>query len=236
MFIIGNKIMKLNFLKRILAGALALALLASAATKSVAGVVIGGQLYTPLTIKLVATYYTSSGKFKKTTITSKDILNVQGYKGDQLARGPGGDIYLLDKNTVVADLTTSGYLTANLNALLYSETSHSNTGVVLLNTAFTYTESGILSLDFYSSPQFAEDGSLDQAASRAASHYWFEADGAYSRTGKVSAIKNNQRSVTENFNAMPDGNGFDVDIDPINPLPVTSTVSASGSGSVLAPQ
>jgi hypothetical protein len=226
--------MKLNFLKRI--SICALALTALVAGKVEAGVVIGGQLYTPLTINLSVTYYTSGGKIKKTTITSKDILNVQGYKGDQLARGPGGDIYILDKNTVVADLTASGYLTANLNVLLYSETSKTQGAVVLINSAFNYSESGVLNLDFYSDPQFDEDGSLDQPASEAASHYWFEADGAYSRTGKVSAIKDNQRSVTENFNARLAGNGFDIDIDPINPLPVTATVSGSGSGLVLAPQ
>jgi hypothetical protein len=228
--------MKLNFIKRILGCVLALALLASAADKAGAGVVIGGQLYTPLTINLSVTYYTSSGKLKKTTITAKDILNVQGYKGDQLARGPGGDIYLLNKTTIVTDLTASGYLTASLDVLLYSETSHSQGGIVLLNSAFNYTESGILNLNFYSNPQFDEGGGLDQAASRAASHYWFEAEGAYSRSGKVSATKNNQQSVTENFNSRLDGNGFDIDIDTINPLPVAATVSGGGSGLVLVSQ
>ena len=228
--------MKTNFLKHILGCSLVLALTASVVGKVEAGVVIGGQLYTPLTIKLVVTYYNSNGKFKKATITSANILNVKGYKGDELARGPGGDIYVLDKSTVVEDLTADGYLTANFDVLLYSETSQTQGSVVLINSAFKYTESGVLGLDFYSNPQFDEGGGLDQAASRAASSYWFEADGAYSRSGRASVIKNNERTFTENISASLYGSGFDTDIDPVNQLLVTSTVSGSGSGLVFSPQ
>jgi hypothetical protein len=252
LFIVEIKIMKLNFLKYFLAGALTVGFMTFAAGPARAGTVIGGQLYAPLSLKLVFTYYDSTGKFKKLTVSTKDVLVALGYgKKDQLARGPGGDVYVLDQNTIVSDLSASGFLTENLNRLVYNETSHSNGGVVLLNSAFNYSEAGVLDLKVYDNPQVDEvtnvisagvtniTSVLDPAGSRLASSFWFEVSGAYTRTGQDSAIKNNQQSVKETIKSPAlSGSGFDPDVTSANennrpPLPVSGSVSGSGSGKVL---
>ena len=219
--------MKLNFLKSIFVCTLAAGLMASATGNATAGTVIGGQLYSPVNLKLSVGYYDSVGKPKKLNVTSKDILLVLGFaKSDQLASGPGGDIYVIDKNTVMTDLTEAGYLTMNFNQLLYTE-KHPNGG-----EAFSFTESGTLTVDFYSDAGNDENSGLS-------SQYWFEVSGAYTGSGKVSAVKNNQQTVSENLKSPAlHGNGFDIDAFNISennlaPLPVTGSASVSGGGKVL---
>src|SRR5438477_12496227 len=100
--------MKLNFLKYVLA--CLIGLMAFTAGQVKASTVIGGQLYLPLNLRLSLTYYDSNGKFKKLSISTKDILLALGFaKNDQIASGPGGDVYVIDKGLVVADLTASGF-------------------------------------------------------------------------------------------------------------------------------
>jgi hypothetical protein len=224
-------IMKLNSLKRFLGCALAAGVLAFAGGKVQAGAVIGGQLYTPVSLKLVVTYYAGNGKFKKLTVSAKDILVLLGYaKNNQLARGPGGDIFVIDKNTVMADLTVGGFLSMDFNQLLYTEV-HPNDGA-----AFTFTESGLLAVNFYS------DGGADESGGHS-SAYWFEVSGVYTGSGQVSAIKNNEnneQTVKENLKSPAlSGDGFDLDAFNANfanspSVPVTGDVSGSGSGMVLA--
>ena len=227
LFIIEIKIMKLNFLKHILVCALVVGLMTFAVGQSKAGTVISGQLYTPVSLKLTVTYYAGSGKFKKITVSTKDILLLLGYtKSDQLARGPGSDIYVIDKNAVMADLTAAGYLSMDFNQLLYTET-HPNNG-----DAFTFTESGLLTVNFYS------DAGLDESNGHA-SDYWFEVSGVYTGIGQVSAIKDNQQTEKVNLKSSAlNGDGFDINAFNVNSanspsVPVTGSVSGNGSGKVL---
>jgi hypothetical protein len=230
LFIVEIKIMKLNFLKPVLICALTMGLMTFAPGKSQAGVVIGNQLYTPVKLKLVVTYYDANGNFKKLSIAAKDILNLQGYPpGDQLAVGPAGDVYVIDKHTVLTDLTATGYLFMNFNQLLYSATQPDSGG------ASTFTELGILSVNYYS------DGGLDDPSGHS-SGYWFEVSGSYARSGKESAIASNQQTVNTTLKASAlAGQGFalaalSVNANNIAPLPLTGSASGSGSGKVQAPQ
>jgi hypothetical protein len=228
LFIVAIKIMKLNFLKPILICTLAMGLMTFAPGKSLAGVVIGNQLYTPVSLKLVVTYYDANGDFKKLTIASKDILNLQGYPpGDELALGPLGDVYVIDKNTVITDLTATGFFFMNFNQLLLSSPQQNNGG-------FKFTELGILSVNYYS------DGGLNDPGGHG-SGYWFEVSGSYSRSGQGSAVASNQQNVNVKFKASAlAGQGFDLaafSVSPNNtaPLPVTGSASGKGSGKVQAP-
>jgi hypothetical protein len=229
LFIVEIKIMKLNFLKRIFICALAAGLTAFATGKAAAGVVISGQLYTPVKISVVVTYYTSPGKLKKVTISNKDILLLVGAgKNNQLARGPNDDIFVIDKNSVLTDLTEDGYLSMNFNfgSGVYTQTPADD------SLAFKFNEASVLDVNFYS------DAGLDESGGHA-SDYWFETTGAYSGSGNASAIKGNQRTVSESFkSSAQSGTGFDVDTTNANPnnsapQPVTGKVSGSGSGKVL---
>src|SRR6185369_13727692 len=213
--------MKLNFLKYLLA--CAIGLMAFTASQAKASTVIGGQLYLPLSLKVVLTYYDNNGKFKKLTISTKDLLLALGYaKNNQLASGPGGDVYVIDKSTVVADLTAGGFFSVQLNQLLYSET-HPKDG-----EAFSFTESGLLTMNFYS------DGLVEDPSGHG-SDLWFEVSGTYSGSGKVSASKNNQQTTSKKIKSSAlSGGGFDADVasaNPNNPAPLPATGSASASGS-----
>ena len=218
--------MKLNFLKYFFACLIGL-MASNAGQAKASGTVIGGQLYLPLSLKLALTYYDSNGKFKKLAVSTKDILLALGYaKNDQIASGPGGDVYVIDKGLVVADLTAGGFCFAQLNQLLYSET-HPNDG-----EAFSFTESGLLTMKFYS------DGSFEDPSGHG-SDLWFEVSGTYTGSGQVSAAKNNQQTTSHSIKSSAlSGGGFDADVTSANennpaPLPVTGSVSASGSGKVL---
>jgi len=226
LFIIEIKIMKLNFLKYFLA--CALGLMTFSAGQARAGTVIGGQLYSPLSLKLSLTYYDSNGKFKKLAISTKDILLALGYaKNDQLATGPGGDVYVIDNGTVLADLTTSHFLTVNVNQLLYSQTQPNEN-----SAAYSFTESGLLTINFYS------DGRVEDPSGHG-SDLWFEVSGTYTGSGQVSATKNNQQTIQHNIKSQAlTGGGYDSNVASANPnnpspLPATGNASASGSGKVL---
>lgn len=225
LFIVRIKIMKLNFLKYLLACAIGLMTFAAGQTR--ASTVIGGQLYLPLSLKLTLTYYDSNGKFKKLTISTKDVLQALGYaKNDQIASGPDGDVYVIDNRTVVADLTAGGFFFVQLNQLLYSET-HPKDG-----EAFSFTESGLLTMNFYS------DGGVEDPSGHG-SDLWFEVSGTYTGSGNVSAPKNNQQTTSKKIKSTAlSGGGFDAGVSSANPnnpapLPATGSASASGSGKVL---
>ena len=222
--------MKLNFLKPILAGALTFGLMTFAADQSKAAVVIGGQLYSPLNLKLVINYYNATGSsFQKMSASSKDILSQLGWPtSDQLALGPLGDVYVIDKSTVVADLTATGYFSVQFNQLLYTATSHN------LNGAYSFKEMGVLAVNYYS------DGGLDDTSGHSSS-YWFELSGNYSNSGQVSATVGNQQTIKASFKASTlGGQGFDLGANNVNSfntlVPVSGGISGSGSGkNVQAP-
>ncbi len=222
--------MKLN--KIILSCALA-AGLATVATQTQAGVVIENTLFTPLNVKAVVTYLDSkTGKLKQASVNSKTFLKSFGFtNGDKLAISIGsagtGDVYVINKNSVVEDLTTGGYVFVDGSDLISSSTGNKNKE--------KYTSAGTLTVSAYSNPVFSEG--FDQIASQNASAFWMEVSGVYAYTETFTAPnKKGKSSQTTNLKADAlAGVGFDVDLDDANTLPVTASLSGSGSGTVTAP-
>jgi hypothetical protein len=226
----------------ILCCALATGLMVVAANQANAGVVIGNTLYSPLKIKLTVSAYNKNGKISKVSITSKEVLKMANApKGSQLAIDSGvsnsDQIYIITKDAVVENLTAQGYLTANLSEYLSNGTEKKNGG-------FSYSESGVISLNFYSSPQFFSVGAVvpniiinpvDQSASRFASSYWFEISGLYSYSENGSAInsKNGDQTINNKLTTgAMSGTGYDIDLDPSSST-VSGEASAKGDGKIV---
>lgn len=225
--------------------ALAAGLMTFAANQVQAGVVINNTLYSPLNLKLTLGVYNSKGDIKKMSVTSKQILKLLGYsKQTQLAINTGSvennDVYIITKDSVIRNLTADGILTADVNELLDDSTNGNN-------GQFNYNSSGVLSLNFYSDPQFIENtevraeitinpSSLDQGASEDASDYWFEISGLYSYSEKGSAIsKDGDRNISTKLKAATlNGVGFDTDLDAPSPTTVKGSATVKGNGKVPA--
>ena len=222
--------------------ALATGLMIFAAENAQAGIVIDNVLYSPLNIKvMVGVYNDSNGKITKVSITSKEVLKMLGYKGNvTLAINTGAvesnDIYVISKDSVLENLTAEGILTADLNELLDYEDEGSN-------GQFKYNSSGILSLYFYSSPQFlveveqpliVSNPNLDQAASEEASDYWFEISGQYAYTERGSAILGGKQDLHTGLKIVGNmsGTGHDVDLNSPYTTTVKGTATATGEGKV----
>ena len=224
----------------ILGCALVAGLMTFAAGNVHAGVVIGNTLYSPFKLKLTIGVYNSKDAIKKVSINSKEVLKMLGYsKNVDLAINTGNvqnnDVYLINKDSVLEDLTTLGIMTVDVNELLDS-TSNGNNG------KFKYASSGIVSIYFYSNTQFFSESAvvpliinnpnLDQAASEEASDYWFEISGLYSYSESGSAINGGKQKITTHLKSFGNLSGMGYDIDLNNPYPTTvkGTGSASGSG------
>ena len=242
-------------IKCILGCALAAGLMTFAPHQTQAGVVIGNQLYSPLKIKLTVGSFKANGSITKVSITSKEVLKLAGFpKNAKLAIIEGmvnyNSIFVISKDTVLENLTAQGILTANLSELL-------DYPVYGTNGQFKYKSSGVLSLNFYSNPQFVivpeallfiGNPDIDQVASENASDYWFEVSGLYSYSENGSPIKNAKqasitaleqpigtRHISNTLKATSlSGTGFDIDLDAPSPTTVRGSVSASGSGKVPA--
>jgi hypothetical protein len=214
----------MKLIQGVMGCALAAGLMTFAADNSQAAV-IENTIFAPINVKLTVYYYASNGKIKAATLVSKDVLKILNYpKGDQLAVATGesvdfdnGDVCIIDKNTLVEDLTADGYMTAELNSLVDSNTSKDN-------GSFKDTSAGSFVLDFYSDAGDDLDGGHD-------SDYWFEVTGAYTSKASGSAIKGGNQNESLSFKAKADGQGYDVDLGSDN-LPVIGSASASGSGKV----
>ncbi len=223
----------MKLIKGIMGCALAAGLMTFAADKSKA-VVIDNTLYTPVNIMLTVSYHDAkTGSLKQYSVTSKEVLKALGLpKGDQIAlRDYEGDVYLINKTTVLEDLTTAGYVTMNFSDTLDNEINGKKD-----DGSYKYAEAGILNLDVYSDPQFSEG--LDQGASEEASDEWFEISGfyTYNETGsKFDKNDNRNISVTIKASALS-GTGADANPpknqDVPNPTTVTGSTSSSGSGKV----
>ena len=223
----------------ILGCALVAGLMTFAAGNIQAGVVIGNTLYSPLKLKLTIGVYNSKDAIKKVSINSKEVLKMLGYSKDvNLAINTGNvqnnDVFLINKDSVLEDLTSLGIMTVDVNELLDS-LSDGNNG------KFKYASSGIVSIYFYSNPQFFIEGKvpliannpdLDQVASEDASDYWFEISGLYSYTETGSAINGGKQKITNNLKSVGNLSGMGYDIDLNNPYPTTvkGPGSANGSG------
>ena len=214
----------MKFTHGILSCALASGLVGFAAQKAQASNdVINNVLYAPVNLKISATFDVN-GKTKKATLTSKVLLTeiLDFSKGDQLAVSANtGDVWVIDKNGLVEDLTAEGIATVN---------THQTGGTVKGDTE---TETGSTEIDFYDDPQFGING-LDKSASEDASGNWFEITGTY--TLKQSEGKDNSKGFfkeSDDFSSKDlTGTGF-FDEAESSTVPITkSSVSAKGSGSI----
>jgi hypothetical protein len=210
----------------ILGCALAAGLMAFATDKAQA-VVIGNELYIPLNIKLSVSYYDANGNIKQARVTSKDVLKQVGAPKDTILAfdfSSPWDVFLVNKTTVLTDLTDSGYVT-----MFWSDTldNQINKG----NGSYKYSEAGILEIDVYSDPVFTEG--LDKAASEENSSEWFEISGFYTYNGTGSAIDNNgNQKFSANYKAKAlSGYGHDSVMDLDIPSTTVLTGKASGSAS-----
>ena len=226
----------------ILGCALVAGLMTFAADNAQAGVMINNALYSPLSLKLTIGVYNSKGQIKKVSVTSKQILKTLDLpKGSQLAINTGNvennEVYVITKDSVVGDLTANGILTADLNELLDSGSKG--------DSKFKYQSSGVLTLNFYSDPQFViaksaaiaiSNPDIDQAASEEASDYWFEISGQYAYSVNASVFDNHsQLKLSTNLKANElSGMGYDADLDSDYPTTVAGNVSAKGNGKVPA--
>ena len=244
-------------LHKIISGcALALGLAAFAAGNTQAGVVIGNTLYTPINVKgFVAYNDAKTGTIKRASLTTKAFLKLFGFpKGDQLAIVIGasgaGDVFLINKNTVVQDLTVGGYVIVTTDEVVSDTSGNSKSE--------RYTSRGILTLNAYSNPQFiVNNGAVqnnavsqvvaqgfDQAASEEASDYWLEVDGLYTYVETATAPdKNGKSKQTTNLKSTNfagqttalSGVGFDIDLSNII-VPVSASLTGAGGGTILAPR
>jgi hypothetical protein len=215
----------MKLVQGVLGCALAAGLMTFAADNSQAAV-IENTIFAPINIKLTVYYVASNGKIKAATLISKDVLKLLNYpKGDQLALATSdgadfdnGDVCIINKDTLVDDLTADGYMVANLNSLVDSNSSKDN-------GSFRDSSAGSFAFDFYSDAGDDLDDGLD-------SDYWFELTGAYTSKASGSAIRSGKQSVSVSFSGKADGQGFDVDLDDSGDLPIIGSSWASGSGKV----
>ena len=192
----------------ILGCALAAGLMTFAADKAEAGVNIGNELYSPLKIKVTAQYQDSNGKLKTMSVTGKDVLSELGYNNNvQLAEAAYGsyDIWIINKDTLIRNLSTNDVLTLGTDYYTYSYSGKENE---------KYTESGLASVDFNS------DMSYD----------YFTISGPYTYSSKYGKTnKNGEYNFSENLNAKSlSGYGYFADLSESSVV-VTGSTSYSGS-------
>lgn len=208
-----------------------------------AGSVINNTIYTPLNIKLQIQYNDSKGRVHEASLTSKDLLQLMGFPSkDKLATdydglGDDADVFVMENNSAIADLTTNGTFTIDFNNLVAQQDQGGKNG------AFTESEKGILSLNF----DFIEFIQPTVIAQRVPSgnEFFFEATGVYFFQETGAAIKGGNQKITTKLDAgrmVGDGgeSTFNPGIQPNVSAPTNSdflikygTVSGSGGGTVI---
>jgi hypothetical protein len=164
-----------------------------------AGPAINNIIYTPLNIKLHIQYNDSKGKIHQASLTSKDLLKLMSlstkdkFATDYDGHGDGADVYVIENNSAIADLTTNGIFTIDFTNLV---SWHDQTG---RNGTFTETEKGVLSLNFDFS-EFIQPTVIAQDVP-SGNEFLFEATGVYffQRTG--AAVKNGSQKITTTLDA-----------------------------------
>ena len=199
--------------------ALAAGLMAFAPVQSQAGVVIGNNIYAPTSVKMTYSYVNNKGKIQKVRLSNKDLLF--GYwnypKGTQLAYGPDGGIYAINRGVVLDNLSTEGYMSVELVDYIDSFIPGKSA------PAGKYSESGLVYIDFYSDANVFGDN-----------YYDFEVSGTYLLKGSASTVNNKGIvTVNESFSTSNlTGDGYDNDLTG-DELPVAGTATASGGGKLL---
>jgi hypothetical protein len=127
--------------------ALAAGLMTFASGKVQAGTVIDNSLYSALKVKATLTFVDSNDKFKKMSFSNKDILSASGTSGagHKLALNDG-DVYVIDKDAVLDNLTQEGYTETTLDEYISVDTTSKN------GHTDKHTGQGYIDSYFYDSP------------------------------------------------------------------------------------
>lgn len=201
------------------------------------GTVIGNTVFTPLNIKLKVQYTDSKGKVHEAGVTSKDLLKLIGAaKGNQLATdydgfGDEADVFLIDKDSVIADLSSDSIFYISFNQLVSKYDKGGKNG------SFSEAERGIVSMEFDSS--YTIYSGVQPLFITPEDYVTFEATGVYTWQESGGAIKNGDQKISTNLSVSKViGSGFDSSLTPtIQPKEAPSggsylikDGSASGSG------
>lgn len=208
---------------RIFGCALAAGLMAFTAIPAHA-VVIGGTLYSPLTLKLSVQYAQANGRFAKMKITAKEILT--GFlndtnNGDLLAVSSSGDVWIINKDTLVKNVSQAPN---DFLLIDYGDFVSSTSG----KDGSKYSEAGVTYVSFY-------DGGYAAAGTESAN--WFETSGHYTyneTTGKTNtqgSFKFNQEYSAKRLV----GAGFFTGLSDAN-VRVTGSAAYKGSGRLMTVQ
>ena len=205
-----------------------------------AGPVIDSTIYTPLNIKFQIQYNDSKGRVREASLTSKDLLKLMGFSSkDKFATdydglGDDANVFVLENNSAIADLSTNGTFTIDFNNIVVKQDQSGKNG------SFTGSEKGVLSLNFDFS-QFIQPTVITQDVP-SGNEYIFEATSVYFFQETGAAIKNGNQKITTKLDAIRTvGDGGEstvvpgVQPDVSNPtdsdfLIKAGTVSGSGSG------
>jgi len=179
--------------------------------------VIDGRLYVPFNIKGTVNYINDDGKMVKETVTTKDVLAKLGYSKAVLAVGPGYlddiDVYVI-YNGVPVNLSEAGYFYFNLSDTVDTETGD------FPDTKGTYTESGIITIEFASNEDFMF---LDDNG------FAFNLNGTYIYKESDSAVVGGLYKVSKKFSSSNlSGLSYTSTLDDI--VPTFGSVTGSGSG------
>ena len=213
----------------ILGCVLAAGLTAHAAGPANNGTVIDNTVYTPLDIKLKTQYNDKKGTIHEASLTSKEILKLLGFpKGDKLATdyngfGDSADVFVIDKNGIVADLTSEDVFSIDFSKII---NKRDNSGK---NDSFDDSEKGTLSLSFDFTGLEVAGVVAQGEAPPPSDEFSFDCDGVYIWQKSGGAIKDGDQKVTTKLTAVSFvGNGFDSDLAPAPSIQSDSKTPGSG--------
>ena len=210
--------MKLN---QIIAGCALAAGLMAYAPQAQAGLVYDNSLFMPLNVKVTFTLTDYGGKTVKVGGTSKDVLRVLGYpSGTTLAYLNNGDVYAINlTDGIFDDLSADGYIYVDLY-LGSSQTTLGKKG------AYKYSESGTISLRYFSDVNF-RDISYNNVG--------FITEGSYKLNKSQSSVnpKTNTYKVSESFQSSDlSGQVFDANFSG-SIWSIYGIASGKGSGTLM---
>ena len=187
------------------------------------GTVIGGELYTPLTISVSATF-DINGKNKKENISEKDIIEALDLPSttDLVWNLSTGHVWSMNSKTKTLgdDLSEEGF---------FSITSIPG-GSTAKGDKTTYT--GTVGVEIYSDPVLNMDGSVNSMESADVSSNWIQINGLFKGTETNGAVKNGFIKITTTYSAKGlTGNVFVGELSNI-PVAGSGSIGTSGSGSV----
>jgi hypothetical protein len=188
-------------------------------------IVIAGNQYTPLNLKIVVSVIGTTGAVQQKSATAKnllsDLINEQGFNypsGTTLALGPGQDVYAVTSTTVLDDLTTEGYFYFSGSSTIFANSGTYNV------TAWKDSEAGTVIFDY------ADDADLATLQNNALA---FSLNGTYIYNEKDSAPVNGLLTQSASFSsANLSGGSFISGLDNADILPMNIGATGTASGKV----